>query len=395
MKKFFQRRGQGIVILSIGLVLGYSIVTFSGIVTKPNTFTGQTSPQLPWLDSDFDTLYSEFNGNIDDANIKNNAGIQESKISNLVSDLAARLLLAGGQLTGDLSLKKTTPAVRLIGTEGSAKDWQMVESAGSILLQENTGTEGTPTWVTRVTLPAGTAGFHPYLGRAIDNLVVVRTDANTSTVTADNLVLLDTSGGQFIAHTVNVAPSLAAAGANGLDTGSEASSTWYYLYVIYNGTTVAGLYSLSATAPTMPSGYTYKALVSAVRNDGSSNTLPFKQVGGNYLYDDPVKVGDNVGSQTTASLSLATAVPPSRVKSVWGKVLNNTGADRTFFWDAITFANSLVNDNSDAAFQLIITASSSASWSLPVLREAQTMYIQNSGAQTMDVWLSSFSFDWS
>ncbi len=41
-------------------------------------------------------------------------------------------------------------------------------------------------------------------------------------------------------------------GANGLDTGSLAASTWYYFYLIYNGSTVAGLLSASATSPTMP-----------------------------------------------------------------------------------------------------------------------------------------------
>lgn len=40
-------------------------------------------------------------------------------------------------------------------------------------------------------------------------------------------------------------------GANGLDTGALAVSTWYYFYLIYNGTTVSGLLSTSSSAPTM------------------------------------------------------------------------------------------------------------------------------------------------
>jgi hypothetical protein len=129
-----------------------------GIVTKPNTFTGQTAPQLPWLDSDLDLIYSEFNGNIEDANIKTNAAIAQAKILGLVTDLAAKLGTVGGTMTGALLLRLATPYLRLIGTETSAVDWRFVENAGFLLFQQNTGSEGTPTWTTRYSLPAGSGG---------------------------------------------------------------------------------------------------------------------------------------------------------------------------------------------------------------------------------------------
>lgn len=65
-------------------------------------------------------------------------------------------------------------------------------------------------------------------------------------------------------------------GAGGLDTGSEASDTWYYLWLIAKPDgTVAGLLSLSSTSPTMPSGYVYKKLFFVVRNNSSSNIIKF------------------------------------------------------------------------------------------------------------------------
>jgi len=72
---------------------------------------------------------------------------------------------------------------------------------------------------------------------------------------------------------------IAASGANGLDTGSEAVSTWYYLYLIYNPSTdtEAGLFSASASSPTMPSGYTKKRLISAVYNHSGGDFLTFRQ----------------------------------------------------------------------------------------------------------------------
>jgi len=70
-------------------------------------------------------------------------------------------------------------------------------------------------------------------------------------------------------------------GVNGLDQGSEASDTWYYIYMIWNPSTetVAGLLSASSSNPTLPSGYDKKRLVGAVRNDGSSNFKHFLQRG--------------------------------------------------------------------------------------------------------------------
>lgn len=60
------------------------------IIVKPYTFVaGVTkSGEAAQVNSDLDTLYTEFNGNIDNANIKANAGIAQSKILNLTSDIA-------------------------------------------------------------------------------------------------------------------------------------------------------------------------------------------------------------------------------------------------------------------------------------------------------------------
>lgn len=96
------------------------------------------------------------------------------------------------------------------------------------------------------------------------------------TITANELAVQSTGLGYRTLRTVSVTPSLAASGANGLDTGVSAASTWYSVWVIWNGTTTAGLLSLSATAPTMPSGYTHKARVGWVRSDASGNKYPLK-----------------------------------------------------------------------------------------------------------------------
>lgn len=112
------------------------------------------------------------------------------------------------------------------------------------------------------------------------NLKVQATSNTAITVTADEIFLTSTIFG-FRASTVSLTLSMAGTGANGLDTGSEAANTWYAVYAIFNPSTTvtAGLLSLSATAPTLPTGYTYFARVGWVRNDGSSNLLQSLQYG--------------------------------------------------------------------------------------------------------------------
>ena len=71
----------------------------------------------------------------------------------------------------------------------------------------------------------------------------------------------------------------------GLDTGSEAVSTWYYLWAIAKADgTVSAILSTSSTSPTMPIGYTLKRLVSAVRNNSSGNFVSFEQKNENVTY---------------------------------------------------------------------------------------------------------------
>ena len=137
-------------------------------------------------------------------------------------------------------------------------------------------------------------------------LAVSATGTNAQvTVSADELVLKSASGGYQgfagLALTINAAAS----GFNGLDTGALAASTWYSIWVIWNGATTAGLLSLSATAPTLPAGYTHKARVGWIRTDATANKYPlgFTQLGRSVQYK--VAVGSNVSSIPVLSSGVA------------------------------------------------------------------------------------------
>lgn len=143
-------------------------------------------------------------------------------------------------------------------------------------------------------------------------------------VSADELVLRNTAGDPLLATGVSLTVNAAAAGAGGLDAGTLAGSTWYAVWVISNGTTVAGMLSTSATAPTMPSGYTYRARVGWIRTDGTVNKypLPFTQRGDRVQYSPatssnlvgvPIMASGAAGNPVNvwAPVAVSAFVPPS------------------------------------------------------------------------------------
>src|SRR3990167_4711289 len=121
----------------------------------------------------------------------------------------------------------------------------------------------------------GTAWLSPSNAQPIaagfKNLVVKNNVATPNTqmdIDADN-VTVETSGGTaYRLSSVNLTINFSATGANALDTGAIAASTWYSVWVIYNPSTAttAGLGSLQATAnatflANLPAGYTAYARV--------------------------------------------------------------------------------------------------------------------------------------
>ena len=163
-------------------------------------------------------------------------------------------------------------------------------------------------------------------------------------VTADEVVVKSAANVTKVLRTVSLSLSLAVNGVNGLDTGTSASSTWYYLYVIWNPTTLvtAGLLSLSSTAPTLPSAFTYFARVGAVRTDSTGNKYPlsfiqsgknvqYKVVTGSNVASLPLLANGSAGSITTpptwVAVGISGIVPPtaSRIKLYGANSTPNAG----------------------------------------------------------------------
>lgn len=106
-------------------------------------------------------------------------------------------------------------------------------------------------------------------------------------------------------------------GANGIDTGTLAASTLYYIHVIFDNTGIhvpACLISLSRTAPTLPFGYSNFRWIGQMRTDGSVHFLKAYSYGqGNlryYTFDAPLATAVTAGTSATyAAVALTNIVP--------------------------------------------------------------------------------------
>jgi len=149
-----------------------------------------------------------------------------------------------------------------------------------------------------------------------EGLIVKYVTAATVDIDADAVVLFNSTGLGKRFATLNETPNIAASGANGLDTGAEGSSRWYHIWAIgKEDGTLDGLLSESATAPTLPSGYTFKGYLGAVYNDGSSNFVAFFQRGAFANCTDTVVLTDGTATSFT-TISLSAAVPPTAASSL-------------------------------------------------------------------------------
>ena len=116
-------------------------------------------------------------------------------------------------------------------------------------------------------------------------------------------------------------------GNGGLDTGAIANSTWYHVHLIKRVDTgvVDALISTSATAPTMPTGYTLSRRIGAIQTNGSAQWVKFQQDGDRFYR---LQIGDYTISGTFAAtlrtLSIPLGIVVQPMLSLTTQAVNNT-----------------------------------------------------------------------
>jgi hypothetical protein len=120
----------------------------------------------------------------------------------------------------------------------------------------------------------------PSIVAAFRNLKLVNNSGSPTTsvdITAAEAVLKDGSNVPKWHSGISVTANVTTTGAGGRDGGSEAPNTWYFIFLISDGTSVSSLLSISPTGPTMPGSYVYKLLVGAAYNGLTSDFVRFVQ----------------------------------------------------------------------------------------------------------------------
>ena len=210
--------------------------------------------------------------------------------------------------------------------------------------------------------------------RGWKNLKVIRNSANQVTVTAD-VLFLQTSGsiaGQY--DSVSEVIDITSSGASGLDTSTEAISTWYYVWIIAKSSdgTINGLLSASSSSPTMPSGYDQKTLVSAVRNNSSGDFVNYTQTGLDYIYTSWQTIASGNLGGSWSSVDTSSYVPSALSNYTWGSVYHNSGG-----W--ITNDSSVVTGNGDAGNKFWFTSSVAGYWAFSIVT-SNTLYAASDNA---------------
>lgn len=194
-------------------------------------------------------------------------------------------------------------------------------------------------------------GVQPIAG-GFRNLVATVTSDTSITLTADALTLEDSFGRAYRARNVNITASLAVSGAGGLDTGSETPNTWYSFWPIYNQSTnnLTLLLSTSATAPTLPSGYTFRARNGWVRNDASSNLWRTLQKGN--------RAQIVIGTNPTASPVVASGTNGNPVGPIWATIATGNFVPST----ASSIRGTMLNAQSDNTRAILAPNSNYGAW---------------------------------
>ena len=291
-----------------------------------------------------------YNGNLDaiallGANVASAGGTADALTVTFGSTIRAWSLIAGIPfwVRASSANATTTPTLAANGLAaktyvkgaGSALAVGDIAGAGHWLLQQYDASLDKLVLLNPATGVTNTAAAAAIQG-AFKNLALSAGGVAASVaVSYDELILGDGAGAYVTERNVFGTITTTATGAGGLDTGALAGSTWYSVWRIGKSDgTRAFLFSLSATAPTMPAGYTLKARVGWFRTDGTANKYPlaFKQYGRRVQY--AVTAGSNLTAlPTIISGTQGNISTPTWVAGALGNFVPSTAAAAKLLWN--------------------------------------------------------------
>lgn len=261
-----------------------------------------------------------------------------------------------------------------------------------------------PSVSTAVTQPASDNSTKIATTAFVQSTVIQRSYlAGLTMSTAGSSSTLTVAAGQAMDSTNAASMSLSSAtskttsawsvgsGVGGLDTGAIASSTWYYFYLIRRPDTgvVDVVFSLSSSAPTLPTNYTQYRYIGAALTNGSSQWTKFYQKGDRFFWDSPT-LDINAAFPSTARQTSTINAPRGRKYLVTGNAVISTTSGSALY---ISDPDSADLAPSNTVAPLVSVTTSSA---IGVTPAGQVSVMTNTSAQIC--WRGSAvsgSFLWS
>lgn len=233
------------------------------------------------------------------------------------------------------------------------------------------------------------------ISRASNTTLTIQPGQFRDSTNSSDIVL----GTYFDDPSVTPAPvtlNAAVNGVNGLDSGTLAASTMYYVYAISDPTsyqTTATILSLSSSTPALPFGYGAYRRIGSWATDGSTHFVvgnySASTAGREFFYDAPVQVL-SAGSATTATAVTLLNIVPN---------FNNIAVNLESLYTPSSAAHTavIVPGTSTSTTTVILQNAAAAAQQLPPFRVlAQTvsaapkvLYNVTSG-DTLSLWVAGY-----
>ena len=171
-----------------------------------------------------------------------------------------------------------------------------------------------------------------------NRLKLEKAGAASVSVNVDGLLVQDATNGSRTVSTSGTI-NLGTTGVWALDTGTVANGNWYYVHIIHRTdfSATAAIASLSSTAPTLPSGYSWKGLVGEFYYT-SDAVRQFVSNGRRVVYDGATTYSQALiaANDTNVSWAVAQFIPPTngpqslQPSIVHLRVRHNTGTTQNW-----------------------------------------------------------------
>lgn len=212
--------------------------------------------------------------------------------------------------------------------------------------------------------------------------------------------VLDSTGTYQLSLSAPVVVNAASVGLNGIDTGALAASTIYAVLLVSDPVTnqpSGCMLSLSASAPTLPYGYSAFAFIGRITTDSSSHFLKGYWSAGNstsrlFMYDAPQATAITAGAATSyTAIDLSALVPPIDNIPVWiASAFTPGAASRTLKMqptgatgDAVTITGQVTS---------VVVSSNSLLFAKLVTAKPEISYVVSNAGDAANIKVAGYQF---